>query len=537
MKIRQAIYSKSIAQKRKNFEILFLFLTFSLSFLIRIIGLRFSEPFLTYGDEFIILDPVFDMTLNQTLNPNNFARPDQILYIINFVYLNMISFIKTGHSFATTFEYDQYNYFVYSRIVIAVFGSLIPVVAYKIGKESTINFSIPAALLFAFFPLYVLYSHYIAPDIPITLFTMVIILFVMRYIRKRNNRDLYLATIFSAINTAEKYPGLISFGLVAFAIIWVQATSYKRPIISIVKDALIDCIKLFGIFILTLFLISPYLFLNYMTVIKGLAGEARSTHPGFYGLSWFGNMWFYLTTYIKYSNILVIPLLLSGIYGMISKRKYELLPCFYGLIYWICLSVLNKHMERYALPMYTFPLLMAAFGCAYLLHILKKRNIFRLSVMFLIGITTVSSLLNSLSISTRMTYADTRVAAMKYFEKVGITKSNSLYEGYTPFTPGKFRNIRISKINSKIKYIVLSSDMYARYYADPLRYPNEIQKYETIKQDYPLLTTFTPTPPVLPNDFFSWVDDLRYYYEKRIGRTTEQRTTGPVIQIYQVDKP
>ena len=152
MKIKEANSLNSIGQKTGNSEILFLFLIFVLSFLIRIIGLRFGEPLLTYWNELNILDPVYEMTINRTLNPNNFKRPDQILYLLNFVYLNVISFLKTGHSFAASYQTDQYSYFVYSRIMIAAFGSLIPIVAYKIGKESPINFAVPAALLFAFFP-------------------------------------------------------------------------------------------------------------------------------------------------------------------------------------------------------------------------------------------------------------------------------------------------------------------------------------------------------------------------------------------------
>ena len=216
-----------------------------LSFLIRIIGLRFGEPLLTYWNELNILDPVYEMTINRTLNPNNFKRPDQILYLLNFVYLNVISFLKTGHSFAASYQTDQYSYFVYSRIMIAAFGSLIPIVAYKIGKESPINFAIPAALLFAFYPLYVLYSHYVAPDVPITLFTLVIILFSIRYIRNKNIKDLYLATIFSAINTAEKYPGLISFGIVLFSILWVQASINKPQIWSIIRKTMNESLKYF----------------------------------------------------------------------------------------------------------------------------------------------------------------------------------------------------------------------------------------------------------------------------------------------------
>ncbi len=506
-----------------------------LSFLIRIIGLRFGEPLLTYWNELNILDPVYEMTANRTINPNNFKRPDQILYILNFAYLNIISFIKTGHSFAASYPTDPYNFFVYSRIMIVVFGSLIPVAAYKIGKESKINFAVPAALLFAFFPLYALYSHYIAPDIPITFFTLLIILFSMRYIRNRNIRDLYLAAIFSAINTAEKYPGLISFGLVTFAIIWVQAAQNKSCVLTIIKNSLIECLKFFGVYLIALFIVAPNLFFNIGDVIKDIRLEARSSHLGADGLSWFGNLGFYFSKYIEFSNIIVIIFILAGTIGIIKKKHYELLPCFYGLVYWICLSVLKLHWERWALPMYTFPLLMAAFGCGYLDHVFNKKNTIKIVAGILFCAAVAWSILNSLSISIRMSYTDTRAAALNHFKQVGITKENSLFEGYTPFTPGGPGNFEFSQMNSNDKYIVLSSYMYDRFYEEPVRYQQEIQKYETVKQKYPLLIQFTPTLPVSPVGVVSWLDDIQYYYEYIKGKNREGRLTGPSIQVYIID--
>jgi len=474
------------------------------------------------------------MTLNRTLNPNNFKRPDQILYFLNFVYLNLISLIKTGHSFAASYQTDQYNYFVYSRLMIAIFGSLIPIAAYKIGKESPINFAVPAALLFAFFPLYVLYSHYIAPDVPITLFTLVVILFSIRYIRNSKARDLYLATIFSALNAAEKYPGLISFGIVTFAILWVQAFQMKSQAWVIIKHTFIESLKYFGIYVLSLFIFAPNLFLNVEKVIKEIKLEARSTHLGADGLNWFGNMGFYLTKYLEFSNVIVVILIIAGTFGIFRKKRYELLPCFYGLVYWICLSVLKLHWERWALPMYTFPLLLAAFGFGYLIHVCKNMPGAKLILRILFGITVGWSLLNSLSISIRMDYTDTRVAALNYFKETGINGDNSLYEGYTPFTPGGPGNFSFSQMNSNDKFIILSSYMYDRIYEEPLRYDNEIQKYEIIKQKYPLLMQFSPTQPASPVRIISWANDLKYYCEKNKGKVSE-RLTGPTIQIYLID--
>ena len=519
----------------KKSEILFLFFIFVLSLLIRVIGLRFGEPLLTYWNELNILDPVFEMTKNRTLNPNNFKRPDQILYFLNFVYLNIISFLKTGHSFAASYQTDQYSYFVYSRVMIAVFGSMIPLVAYKIGKESTINFAVPSALLFAFFPLYTLYSHYIAPDVPITLFTLVIILFSIRYMRSREIKNLYLATVFSAINTAEKYPGLISFGIVVFAVIFVQVTLHKSKPGNIVRNSFIESLKFFGVFILSLFIFAPNLFFHIGNVIKELRLEARSSHLGADGLDWFGNMGFYLTKYLEFSNVIVILFILAGTIGIVRKKQYELLPCFYGLIYWICISVLKLHWERWALPMYTFPLLVAAFGCGYLFHVFHKKNSIKLAAGILFGMTIMWSLLNSLSISIRMAHTDTRVAALNYFNEVGITAENSLFEGYTPFTPGGPGNFSFSQMNSNHKYIVLSSYMYDRIYDEPLRYHDEIQKYETVKKKFPLVVQFSPSMPVSSIGIISWADDIKYYLNKILWNGAAERFSGPTIQIYLID--
>ena len=157
-----------------------------------------------------------------------------------------------------------------------------------------------------------------------------------------------------------------------------------------------------------------------------------------------------------------------------------------------------------------------------------------MAVGTLFGIAVGWSLLNSLSISIRMSYTDTRVAALNYFEETGINGDNSLFEGYTPFTPGGPGNFSFSQMNSNDKYIVLSSYMYDRIYEEPLRYHEEVQKYETIKQKYPLLIQFDPTQPVSPVGIISWVDDLKYYFEN-IGRMGNERLAGPTIQIYLID--
>jgi hypothetical protein len=515
-------------------EFLFLCFIFSISFVLRYIGLKFSSPLITHGDETSILWPVFNMAKNKTLNPDNFQRPDQILYILNFFYLNIVSFIKTGKSFADTFLTNQYVYYFYSRILIVTFGSLMSIIAYKIGKESSIDYSIPAAFLFAFFPLYVQHSHWISPDIPITFFSLIIILFSMRYIRTIDSKYLYLATIFASINTAEKYPGLISLGIVFFTIIWVEIKKNSDQLGLKIKRIFFQVLRIFGLYILILYIIAPNIFIEYGKVIEQIAIENRTTHLGADGLGWLGNMSYYLNSFLTYSNFILILFAIFGMVGVVKEKKFEILPCFFGLVYWACLSVLALHWERWALPMFTFPLLLAAFGFGYLWKLLRSKQAIRSLAVLVFSLSMIWSILFSLSISIRMTYSYTTVVALNYCNQFGITADNSVYEGYTPFNPGGPNTFNQSKITGSTEYIILSSSMYNRYYNEPIRYADQINQYENIKKEYTLINQFTPTHPISSIDYISWLDDLLYYIQRHLGIKLPDRFTGPTILLYQV---
>ena len=163
--------------KSKEFRTLIFIFIFSL--LLRVIGLKFGFPLLTHPDEDDIMNPVFNMAVNNSLKPGNFSRPNQILGIIYFFYLNIASYLRFGKSFEAAFPLYPLNFYFYARILISIMGSLIPVVAYKIGKEFDSKSANAGAIVFAIFPLYILHSHYITPDITITLFTLIIILFTI----------------------------------------------------------------------------------------------------------------------------------------------------------------------------------------------------------------------------------------------------------------------------------------------------------------------------------------------------------------------
>src|SRR6185369_7017781 len=62
------------------------------------------------------------------------------------------------------------------------------------------------------------------------------------------------------------------------------------------------------------------------------------------------------------AGTLLTAFFLAGIYLILQREKARALPLFFGLVYWLALSKIGLHWERWALPMYTCPLIVSAYA-------------------------------------------------------------------------------------------------------------------------------------------------------------------------------
>lgn len=528
------------AKRLKNFlsddkvqEALTLFALFVFSLLVRRIGVKHGFPLLTHPDEAIVLHPVFNMSRYQTLNPGIFNRPNQILYSVNFLYLNLVSYLKFGESLAGTFPDNQVFFHYYARLLISFLGSLIPPLAYKIGKQFNQNYALPTGLVFAFFPLYTLHSLYITPDIPITLFTLLVLFFTLRYLKQEDEKSIYLAVLFSAINTAEKYPGLISLSIVFLGVLF---KFIENPDFSLKKDAwkLIKKFLFLSLFFLTaLFIVAPFLFIEFEKVIAAIRFETATTHLGADNLGWGGNLLFYIQNFGSWSNIFAILFLGLGIFALARWRDKHALILLYGALYWIILSRLSLHWERWALPMYITPLFLIAMGITTFWNLIKgnaKLKLLSIIILLFLG----QQLIATVHTAARISFTDTRLIALAYCQENGITPQNSIYEGYSPFLPQDPKNIDQEEIDNKYdqKYIILSSYMFGRFYSEPTRYQEKITFYDNIRNNNRLIEKFEPTPEA--GNTIEQIDDILFYIKKYFNLIPNTRFKGPTIEIYEI---
>ncbi len=521
-------------------EILLLIFIFILALLIRSIGLKHGFPLLLHPDEGVILDLAFFKTKEGYFypgNPGNFIRPNQILYSLNYLFLNVMSYLRFGENFAARYQLYELNFYHYARLLIAFMGAMIPVITYLIGKLFKPSFALAASFVFLVFPSYVLHSHYITPDIPITLFTLIVIYFTLRYLIKNENLSLYVAVIFAAINTAEKYPGLLSL-IIIFTGILIKAfeksdPTSKQQIRLVIKQVLTVSL----VFLLTLLLVAPNLFLHFQMVKTGFLFSSRTTHAGADYLDFFGRLRFYINSFASWSNILAIFWLAAGCFALIKWRNKYTLLFFYGVFYWICLSVLSLHWERWALPMYITPLFLIAIGISFLWNRYKTIPKMKLVTVIIISLFFVQQGIAALYTSISLGYTDTRILALDYAQTNGITPENSLYEGYTPFQKRQAPKTIFSDYEDQkndYKYIILSSRMYDRFFQEPRRYAEEVSVYERIRKNHRLLATFEPDENA--ECLIEQFEEIVNFIRRSLNKSAIQNYRGPIIEIYQVNK-
>ena len=529
--------TKNHVQKhQKIYEQFLLIGIFIFSLAIRRIGMKHGFPLLTHPDEATIIGPVIKMTNKHSWNPENFNRPDQVLYYLNFVYLNLLSFINYGVNVAKAFGDHTLDFYFYSRFLISILGSFIPLVAYQIGKQFKQSFAFPAALVFALFPLYIEHSVYITPDIPITLFSLLILLFTIRFVKTNSRQYLVFATIFAAINTAEKYPGLISLSIIitgiAIQVFWNGTAETKRKI----RLFLSQIAQVVIIFLVSLFIVAPYIFLDYNSVISALIRESRSSHLGADNLGWLGNIWFYAKSFYNNINFFGLILLAVGIFGVLRSKAKSNLLLFYGIFYWLLLSALALHWERWALPMFITPLFLIAIGITTLWQYRKRHALITVSSIVLFLCFFIPQGIHAIYIPVRMKFTDTRIISQQYCQENNITRENSLYEGYSPLLPTNFGAIftNYTKFEGQYDYIILSSYVYGRYYAEPDQYAEQIELYDEIESNNILLKRFDGYP--YAENTLERLENLFYFFKLRLGQTDMIRLGGPTIEIYQVPK-
>lgn len=517
----------------KNFFIPLIIFLVAIS--IRLIGLKFDFPLFTHPDENFLMSPLREMSVEHTLDPGTYVYPAFPSFYSNLFVMNILSLLKFRMNYGWGHWQNPYFFFTAARLMTALQGALIPVVAFLVGKKfKNLPFAFVSALLFTFYPPYVLHSHYVTVDIPLTLYILLVLLFSMNYLSTKKDFWLTFASVMASIATLEKYPGILSFGIILVA---VGIRAFKcveqcdQPGWKFFLKTIATSIS---ICILTILILAPQLLIHFETAWHQIVNEARPTHLGADGLGWGGNLLYYFKEFFQTSGIFISILVLIGLVAIVSMKDPTYLLLLFGIGYWIALSVLHLHHSRWSLPMMITPLFLAAIGAAYIWQKAKEKKSTRILVIAALTIALLPFVLKGIKASVMLTWNDTRGEALQYMEENKITVSNTISEGYTPHNPNNKNDIFAFDIYEPKdkKYIVLSSLMGDRYAAEPQRYIEENAFYATVRSNLDLIHEFQPDPE--PVSVIEQFQVILEYLNRQISKSKSQFTKGPKLEIFRL---
>jgi len=531
----------SINKKDKQ-RVTILIIIVILSFLLRIAGNNFGLPLWVHPDEDVVLLPAVHMAENATLIPDEYRRPNHISIFLNFFVDNIVSLVFYKCRAHIVFQSHLSLFIIIGRTISAIIGTLCVVVAYFIGREFLPDFSIPAALCFAFFPPFVEHSHYITPEIVNLFFTLLLILFSIRYIKRNDQRLPYFVILLSALNTLEKYPGLISFvfPVLCIAIVEFKNRNNHTGMKKILQRLFIKWIQSFLLFLFFMYIISPSIFLNFRRTFKAFVSESGA-HMGMPILGWFGNIKYYVSMYQQFAGFVCLIFLFAGLFFIIKNRNAEFTFMFYGALYCLLLSVVILHWERWAVPMYTTPLLISSLGIAYVYEYFKHINKYlKYVAIFLTSLLLAAFISQSLYSDAKLRAPHTNMLALTYCKEHGITENNSMYSGYTPFRPDSPLPLWVDYdrfySTPQYQYLMISSGVYQRFYNNKKLYHKEIASYDKIRSTLRYIKKIEPRIP-LSSLYKGRIAELRIpFYINSFIKMILERTmycVGPTIEIYE----
>ena len=501
-------------------------------------------PNLLHPDEYAIVDSVYEMRTRHSFEPAIYARPDHFEIKANLIIFEVVSRVKFGQGLLDTFVSNRSFYYLLARFFTATLGWMMIPLSYLISELLARKSGIYTAFLFTAFPLYILNSGYATPDIPLSFFVLLFIYLLMCFIQKPVTGKLIAVCLAIVLGILVKYPMAISLAvlLAAFIAIALRDKSWKRMIEFALLSGLV-------IFALT-FILAPNLFTNINQTISSILFEAGSSHLGADGLGFFGNLWFYTLSFFRYVGIEFLVLLVLGTYLLIKRRGIEQIPVFAGFVFLISLSSLALHWERWGIPMFITPLILGGIGLQAMVHeISSHKSMIQQSKYFtplkffslaVVAIVSINLLSGAIAMVSQQLGAQTRIVALKYFNDNGITADQAIFEGYTPFLmqgPGLLYinldqegNLMFPEEKKNAKYIILSSQMYARFFAEPERYAHDVAVYNKIRSSGRMIYELKGQ-----RNQFSYMGIKNLFYNlDKVLLTIKGAVWGTTIQIYEI---
>ena len=319
----------------------------------RLANIGFGLPAMYDPDEPLFVLKAFKLIDGHTLNPGWFGHPGTtIIYLLALIDI-VVALVGLGSgAFATLPQFAAAVYanpgliFIPSRVAMALIGVgtiwLSFVIARRLFDERV---AIVAAAFLALNAVHIAWSQVIRTDIPCSLFMLAALLFAIRSGQEGRVRDTVYAALFAGVATATKWPGSTVMIAVAGAAFHVWRAD--RNVAALARRLALATVAL----VAGLFLASPYILLDWRTVITNVNGEVASGHLAHSGHGFVSDLWWFLDTQVAGSmGWIGLALTLAGLVliARLPLARATLLPA--ALLVLVLISAQQPIWSRWITP-------------------------------------------------------------------------------------------------------------------------------------------------------------------------------------------
>jgi 4-amino-4-deoxy-L-arabinose transferase-like glycosyltransferase len=351
-----------------------LFLVLLIAAALRLRGVGFGLPALNDPDEPLFVMTAVEMLQKHSLNPGWFGHPaTTTLYALALVSLGVAGAgIATGHyadadAFVAAVYADPGILFLPGRLFIVACGVACVWLTWLLGKRlGGPRLGFAASTFLAVNAVHIEYSQIIRTDVHASVFMLLCALSSVAILREGKLRDYLLAGLWAGLACATKWPAAVILASPVCAALW-RARGDRR---EWRRAALVPAAG-----VAALLLASPYLLLDYATVARNLAGEARPMHPGATGGSFAANLvWYVRGPLLTSFGWAGLALAILGL-GLAPLRNRALtiavLPGFVVFAIAICAQALV--WERWVVPLLPFLAISAGWSICWLADRVSRR--------------------------------------------------------------------------------------------------------------------------------------------------------------------
>ena len=357
--------------------------------LLRLYQIGFGLPGLYDPDEPLFMVKAAGLLTARTLNPHWFGHPGSTtIYLTALIQALVFLTGWISGRFASVADFVHAAYsdpaivFVPVRIAMALIGTACVGLSYALGRRlygSSVG--LLAALLLALNSLHIAWSQVVRTDVQASAFMLGALLVACRLGETGSRKHAIWAGLLTGFAVATKWPAVSVFAGVIGAAIY-QATSTDGGWRGAARLILIAGLAS----VIGLFIASPFIFIDYPTVLSNLAGEARPVHVGHTGGGAASNLATYLALFAK-DSMGWIGLTLAGAGFVIAcvrrgPARYILVPA--TIVFFVSICVQHLIWSRWLIPGLPYLALFAA-AAVFELAALVSRGAMRRGVIAAAG--------------------------------------------------------------------------------------------------------------------------------------------------------